>query len=597
MTTRVVVGVVTGLVVAAMVIGTVAVISESALAASPARPAAGIGGGNARAGPLGVTDGRVRAANATVVGQGENVTVVRRAQFDVVEATDRNYTEIRGDPVVADGRLYIVVAGNKVVGNAGKQRHFTALYALNATTLEPDWRVEFPEAETHGNPVVADGTVYLVEMGQTNGSAPNPYVLHAFDAATGAQHWHRDIGSVRYADHLKASGTHNDQHPIYRVADHVVTLTVASGPQALVGLDPATGQIDWRYEGVVAGVETDGQRLYAGYRQGTDPKSGGVVALDPATGSQLWTHANGNSYGQLRVDAAANGRVYATRPAPRNTSAVATLHALDSATGTEDYWVAAPHNTRLSSVGVYPSAATVMAVSWSPKNGTAQPRSLVAVNDSAGRVQWAVDWNRLGQGWRTYTGDRNFYIFSEGSVSATHASDLDGSSSGGWFPQAAWSQDFDDFSSIRDLQESGGDLYVLRSTTTGSAVSVYDGDSGELRYEFDFDAIDAGFSIQNETIYAQAAGVLVSYTTRPKSDRQTDTDSDGGGQARPGGSSESTSAQTRSPADTSGGSAIPPMLSDRGPLGVPIIVYVGLALVLVTSSIIVGRRYGSGKDR
>ncbi|MFB6183767.1 MAG: hypothetical protein ABEI96_04360 [Haloarculaceae archaeon] len=605
MTARV--AVVAGLIVTAAALGTVvAAVTGVAVAGGPARPAVGRAGvaafdGRAAGGTdgpdvrdLGAAAEGARTANATVVERGENVTVVRRAWFDVSAATDRNYTSMRGEPVVADGRVYGVFTGNKVVGDAAKQRYFSSLYALNATTLEPDWRVEFPEAEPHGEPVVANGTVYLVVF-EHNGSGPNTYVLHAFDEATGEQRWQREIGAVRYDDHLKAAATHNDLHPVYTLGGHVVTLTVAAGPQALVGLDPVTGEVDWRYEGVVAGVETDGQRLYAGYRPGTNVTEGGVVALDPTSGETLWTHPNGNYYGQLRVAAAADGRVYVTRPAPLNTSAVATVRALDAATGEEDYWVAAPGNTRIWPIGVYPSASTVVAVSWSPKNETAQPRSLVAVNDSAGRVQWAVDWNRLGQSWAVSAGERNLYIYSDGGVSATHASNLDGSSADGWFPPADWSQGFEDFNSVRDLDESGGDLYVLRTTTTGSGVSVYDGDSGDVRYEFDFDALSPAFTAVNDAIYVQSHGVVVSYAARPNDASATGTDSGGGNAASAsGGTAASAGGDASTRTRSTDRPAMPAALSGRGPLGVPIPVLVGLVLGLATSVVLGGRRYRFG---
>jgi outer membrane protein assembly factor BamB len=540
----------------------------------------------------------LQSGNETVVHRGENATIVRRGAFSAADATDRAYSEMDGEPVVANGQVYGVFTGNKLVGDEGEQRFFSALYALDAETLDAEWRVEFETAGLHGRPVVADGTAYVVVYEQGNGTVPDTYYLHAFDAESGDRLWKHELGSIRYDRRGEAWGTHDRYHPVYVVDGRVHTLTVDAGLQTMVALDPASGDVAWRHGGVAAGVGTDGERIYAGYRDGQDEfAAGGVVALDPATGETVWTRPNGDLYGQQRVSLVANGRVYVARPAPLDSDAVANVHALDAATGEAVWTETASGNSQIAITAVYPASETVVGETWSPVDDSDEPK-IQGFDDATGDTRWAVSSNRLGPTWAVYAGERNLYTYSAGGFSAYAGDTLHGPDTDGFFPQAVWSQAYGDFDDVREIAEADDTLYELRTTTTRVAVSAFDASAGDRRYEFEVEGVRPYMTVANDTVYLETAGLIRAYEAVDPGTIPTDVPGSTGG-ADSTGDADSTGAsdareRVDGPTDIGDGSpapALPGPLAGRGPLGAPLAVLAGLGLGLVTSGLLVGRRY------
>ena len=560
------------------------------------------GGGAVAAQPVSIDDrrdgvaaaGALQAGNETVVHRGENATVVRRGAFSIADETDRAYSSMEDEPVVANGQVYGVFTGNKLVGDEGEQRFFSALYALDAETLDAEWRVEFETASLHGRPVVADGTAYVVMFEQGNGTEPDTYFLHAFDAENGERLWRHELGSIRYERRGEAWATHDRYHPIYVVDGRVHTLTVDGGLQTLVALDPASGDVAWRHEGVAAGVGTDGERIYAGYREGQDEfAAGGVVALDPATGETVWTRPNGDLYGQQRVSLVANGRVYAARPARLDRDEVGSVHAIDAATGEEIWTETVSGNPRIAITAVYPASETVVGETWSPIDES-DVSKIQGIDDATGDTRWAVSDERLRPNWEVYTAERNLYVHSPSGFSVYPGDSLHGPDTDGFFPQPAWTQGYGDFNDIRELAEADGTLYELRMTTTRMAVSAFDASEGDRRYEFEVEGTRPYMTVANDTVYLETAGLIRAYEavdpgTVPTeaSSAQSPADADPTG---------ATDARDRVDGSTDGGdsstdSALSGPLAGRGPLGAPLAVLAGLGLGLVTSGLLVGRRY------
>lgn len=540
-----------------------------------------------------VAAGGLQSANETVVHRGENATIIRRGTFDVIAETGRNYSEMRDEPVVANGRVYGVFTGSKLVGDEGQQRSFEALYALDGETLDSEWRAEFETATLHGRPVVSNGTAFVVMFEQGNGTGPDTYFLHAFDAESGDRLWQHELGSIRYDRRGEAWGTHGRYHPIYVLDGRVHTLTVDPGLQTLVALDPSTGDVAWRQEGVAAGVETDGERLYVGYREGEDrTDAGGVLALDPATGETVWTRPNGDLYGQQRVSLVANGRMYAARIAPLGNDAVATVHALDAASGEELWSELASGNSRIDPVAVYPESETLVAQTWSPFDESDAPK-IQGIDDTTGDTRWAVSSDRLGPTWSVYAGERNLYVHSAGGFSAYPGDTLHGPETQGFFPQAAWGRGYGDFEDLRDLSEVDGTLYELRLTTTRIAVSAFDADEGDRRYEFEVEGVRPSMTVADDTVYLETVGAIRAYEAVAPGTVPTDA-SQSAGDADPSGATDSrerVDAGTDTGGDSSTAPALQAVLAGRGPLGAPFAVLAGLALGLATSGLLVGRRY------
>ena len=530
----------------------------------------------------------LQSGNETVVKRGENATIVRRSVFSIVEETDRAYSSIRGEPVVANDQVYAVFNGEKLVGDEGKQRSVSALYALDAATLDPQWRAEFELGTLHGRPVVANGSVYVVIFEGGNGTHAAQYSLYAFDTATGERRWQHELGSIVYDQRGAAWGTHGRHHPLYVIDGRVHTLTVDAGPQSLVALDPATGDVDWRHGGITAGVGTDGERIYAGYREDPDETdSGGVVALDPASGEPVWTRPNGNLTGHQRVSLVTNDRVYAARTAPLNSDAVATLHALDPTTGEQVWSEIASGNSRIAALAVYPDSETVVAQAWSPYDEADEPK-IQGIDDTDGKTRWVVSTNRLGPRWDTHTGEENLYVYYDTGYAAYSGDTLHGPNTDGWFPQPSWGQSYDEFASIREIVEVDGTLYEFRRKTTDVAVSAFDATEGDKLYEFQVLANDPAITVTADTIYLASAGVLSAYeAVEPSSAPES---ASPGEDATPSDTRPSGAAQSDDGDEPSTG-PLSAVLAGTGPLGAPLSVLVGIVLGMVTGGVVASRRY------
>jgi outer membrane protein assembly factor BamB len=203
------------------------------------------------------------------------------------------------------------------------------------------WRFQLPAGTaSYAAPVVTDDTIYVAPPGGT---------LVAVDRATGERRW-----QFRGPGNEPVSGAP-------AVAEGVLYVGLVDG--TLYALDALTGQERWRIETAApftSPVVSDGTIfLSANTTQGVYPVVAGdlvfiggncgcdrLVALDAATGSELWTfasdfawlHAVSAKTGQVRwqVDgvaataapAVANGTIYAIGDD-------GSLVALDAATGTE----------------------------------------------------------------------------------------------------------------------------------------------------------------------------------------------------------------------------------------------------------------------
>ncbi|MDP9366546.1 MAG: PQQ-binding-like beta-propeller repeat protein [Chloroflexota bacterium] len=167
------------------------------------------------------------------------------------------------------------------------------LRALDAATGAERWRLEANADGWVGDPVVADGAVYVwsdagAEERARAADAPPPSVLRAIDAMTGVERWsHRGVGG-----------------PPTVGAGAVFLSSDAGDGTGVVALDATTGQERWSMtvEGFVGDTPLlAGGVLYFGtFDQGPLANLGPIgdllglgernylYALDAATGRQLW---------------------------------------------------------------------------------------------------------------------------------------------------------------------------------------------------------------------------------------------------------------------------------------------------------------------
>ena len=154
-------------------------------------------------------------------------------------------------------------------------------------TFAPAWRVEVGEG--YSSPVVSGGRVFV------HGRRGDLEVVTAFDLASGARLWRNDYPA--------------------RFVQNTIVPTALPGPFATPAVDggrvftlgaggilsswnAASGDLLWRNDysvsvqvtglfcGTAASPLVDGGRLIV--QVGSDPAGGSVLALDPATGAEIW---------------------------------------------------------------------------------------------------------------------------------------------------------------------------------------------------------------------------------------------------------------------------------------------------------------------
>jgi outer membrane protein assembly factor BamB len=207
------------------------------------------------------------------------------------------------------------------------------------------WR--FKASGTVASVVAAGPVVYAGTGGNT---------VFALDAATGTQMWRRTTTSQENSQ-LKVSGS---------------SLIVAgdNGPFALAA---GNGQQLWNVPSdVLPPVQVAGGVAYAGFAAKSNT-TGGVTALNPATGGVLWTYAFGPVADTTGTLAVVDGVVYAT-------TGDGEIFALSAANGTKRYQVNGFGEFGAGTIGV---ANGLVYAGVDDQKGT-----VVAVNVASGKTLW-----------------------------------------------------------------------------------------------------------------------------------------------------------------------------------------------------------------
>lgn len=197
----------------------------------------------------------------------------------------RPLTEGFGSMSVADGRLFTLVLGE----DAGGPRELCV--AFDAVTGDPLWSADVgpgggyqsgPEAEAGGSdgprstPVWHAGRVYVLAT----------YLqLSCLEAATGEVVW-----STHLRNDLEAYTIpwHSAASPV--IADGVLLVSTGRAGRAMVGLNPADGAVLWRSGSGNYTHATPVPVNLAGRSQVIFATWEGLLALDPATGAEVWRH-------------------------------------------------------------------------------------------------------------------------------------------------------------------------------------------------------------------------------------------------------------------------------------------------------------------
>ena len=189
-------------------------------------------------------------------------------------------------PVVAGGRVFIhsrkdpeeiVISINLADGKVQWQQKYQAEFKKNQYAIE---MAKGPNS----TPLVAGNRLFT--LGVTG-------ILNAWDTATGKLLWTRDFSKTIDTSKLFCGTAAS---PL--IVDGRLVVQVGSdihGGQIL-GLNPATGAIEWEWHGLGPGYASPVLIEVEGSKQIVSMTEGSIVGLDGKTGKELWTVAFHNEW-------------------------------------------------------------------------------------------------------------------------------------------------------------------------------------------------------------------------------------------------------------------------------------------------------------
>ncbi|MCU4801554.1 PQQ-binding-like beta-propeller repeat protein [Halobacteria archaeon HArc-gm2] len=386
-----------------------------------------------------------------------DVSVRRPVNFSVSRATSGNFETLEGGPYVHDGRVYALYTGLKKSGEDGE--FYTALFAHDPTTMEPTWRHEFPADHSRvGEPAFENDTAYQITLENRGRDERNPYTLFAVDAADGTTRWERGLGEIHLRNDVDLAAGSAE---VYTHGGLVYVLTVNSGPQKLLALDPETGETVWSTGGVIVdggGVAFHGDRVFVGTeRAGTSA----AVALDAATGEVRWTRSFADRSAAFGVDHADSKGVYVAEAARGASTTLRSLRP-DSGETRWEFDVEANYPTFLRS---YPDADMVVV--------ERRNQQLLGLDREDGTTLLSSPGNEPTR-WNSQAGERNVYYGTTTKIEAVQpATFVADSAAGSWTIRRGGGT----FGSgeIHRLQVVDGVVYATDGEGTMTAYAASDG--------------------------------------------------------------------------------------------------------------------------
>lgn len=182
-----------------------------------------------------------------------------------------------GSPVVIDGRIF----------QHARQGADEIVWCLDRSNGAVVWRKSFPVpfkvaggGEYHGDcpkssPVYADGRLFTMSINGT---------LTAWDAASGERLWQRNYDAEYGKSHPNWGASTS---PIVH-ADHVIAHFGTDDVGALVALDVATGKEIWKHGNDGASYSSPLLAELSGVQQVIEWNHRALIGVDPRTGKLLW---------------------------------------------------------------------------------------------------------------------------------------------------------------------------------------------------------------------------------------------------------------------------------------------------------------------
>lgn len=217
-----------------------------------------------------------------------------------------------GGGALADGTLYF--AGN-AFSSSGPGGTVTALRASDGKTL---WSA--PISGEVNPPVLSGGTVYVSALAVNGNKQPSGLSVTALRATDGTPLWSKSLAAGSQAEAFSpvvASAT------AVFVAYAVQTVGSTSPTTAVLALDPATGSQLWSEPGagVPSSLFSDGSALYVSSISAGGAPSGGAVggaltAYQASDGKQIWSQQGAYSriVGPLNASIVALGVIEGSDP-------------------------------------------------------------------------------------------------------------------------------------------------------------------------------------------------------------------------------------------------------------------------------------------
>lgn len=252
---------------------------------------------------------------------------------------------------------YITYSGVRISPNAGEKTDFSQPVVYTVTAEDGSVR-SYRVFVTPNKPVY---------IGSDDG------YLYAIDAMTGILRWKFGTGGIIRSCPTIDAGT------VY----------VGSGDGYLYAIDSASGSLKWKHwfiQAVHSSPTVSGGVVYI-YCDGN------LVALDPATGVEIWRYDTGDPINHVASPTVANGKVYLS-----TFNGAFTIGAVDAATGTPVWGY---------SGGIGRSnPAVVDGVVYAGD----EPHKLVALDAATGAVKWRYFDGNFGSGTSPTVADGKVFI-------------------------------------------------------------------------------------------------------------------------------------------------------------------------------------------
>lgn len=200
--------------------------------------------------------------------------------------------------VAGDGRLFTMYRIAYGEGGAAPWSREETVVALDAATGETLWEYSYPSdvqdfgqgAGPHATPLLENGRLFTIGTNKE---------LHVFDPATGEVLWSRNFVSDFGAPPLLIRSMIKSGYGASPLAWGDTIIMQVGGPgQSVMALRQSDGEVVWRSGSFLVSEAPAGLITFDGAEQVVIFAGQAVVGMDPATGDVLWAHPHdaGNDF-------------------------------------------------------------------------------------------------------------------------------------------------------------------------------------------------------------------------------------------------------------------------------------------------------------